>query len=70
MPDNQSNHEPDNELGRMLLAALIAYQGGISFNEAMRRYVPKQVDPSWTRLGEKLLWELSNPQPEPDNKPH
>jgi hypothetical protein len=64
-----STSEPDNELGRMLMAALIAYQGGISFNEALRRYVPKQVDSSWAQLGERLLWELSNPQTATDPTP-
>lgn len=64
-----SNHEPDNELGRMLLAVLIAYQGGISFNYALRRYVPQTIDPRWALLGEKLLWDLSNPQPATDPKP-
>jgi len=46
---------PYNRLGRLIVAALIAYTGGIGVEYALKRYVPEEVDPYWSDLGEQLL---------------
>jgi len=47
----------DDQLGRKLLAALMAYQmGNKSIDYTLRRYVGDDpIDPVWQQIGENLL---------------
>jgi len=47
--------DPKVELGRRLLAALLSYQLGVGLDYALKKYVPREIDPSWGELGHALL---------------
>ncbi len=47
--------DPDVELGRRIIAALLSYHLGIGVEYALKRYVPHDIDPAWSELGRGLL---------------
>ena len=53
--DSPTVPDPDVELGRRIIAALLSYHLGIGLEYALKRYVPAEVDPSWSELGRGLL---------------
>ncbi len=51
--------DPYVELGRRLLAAVLSYQLRIGLDYALKKYVPRDIDPSWSELDHALLSELT-----------
>ena len=49
------------ELGRRLLAAVLSYRyGNIGMDYTLKRYIPKEIDPSWGELGWHLLCTIAS----------
>jgi hypothetical protein len=56
VPETSTCHDDNRELGRRLVAALLSYHYGLaSVDYTLRRYVPKDVNPSWDALAHDLL---------------
>ena len=50
----------DVELGRRIAAAVLSHLLGLSADYTLRRYVPAEIDPSWTDLGRVLLRHMQD----------
>ena len=44
-----------HELGRRVLAALLSYRYDLTLDYTLKKYVPRDVHPSWEALGQALL---------------
>ena len=53
--DSKPAPDPDVELGRRLLAALLSYHLRVGLDYTLKKYVPQDIDPAWTELGRALL---------------